>query len=214
VRFIRFILGQRHEDSGIEEGFFRVAYELRDSPLVEPTHRELLADILVWFEQTLNTPDRFNRTRSKGSYRRRARGIAWFGYINAPRSMGKSSMPDPERAPIVRRVFEEYATGRFNKQQILMKATAWGLRNRREVPLGSQAIGVLLRNQLYAGIVDVPEYGVRNKRGDFDPLVSEATFFRAQRCCQAVRRLRRRSCGAIRISHLASSSGVTPADGA
>jgi site-specific DNA recombinase len=128
--------------------------------------------------------------------------------------MGKSSMPDPERAPIVRRVFEEYATGRFNKQQILMKATAWGLRNRREVPLGSQAIGVLLRNQLYAGIVDVPEYGVRNKRGDFDPLVSEATFFRAQRCCQAVRRLRRRSCGAIRISHLASSSGVTPADGA
>ena len=27
--------------------------------------------------------------------------------------------------------------------------------------------GVLLRNQLYAGIVDVPEYGVRAKRGDF-----------------------------------------------
>ena len=78
MRFIRFVLGRRHEDSGSEEGLFRVAYELRDSPLVEPTDRELLADILVWFEQTLNTPDRFNRTRSKGSYRRRARGIAWF----------------------------------------------------------------------------------------------------------------------------------------
>ena len=39
---------------------------------------------------------------------------------------------------------------------------------------------MLLRNQLNAGIVDVPEYGVRNKRGDFDPLVSEDLFFRAQ----------------------------------
>jgi hypothetical protein len=28
---------------------------------------------------------------------------------------------------------------------------------------------MLLRNQLYAGIVDVPEYGVRAKRGDFEP---------------------------------------------
>ena len=42
------------------------------------------------------------------------------------------------------------------------------LRNRRGQPLTSQAIGMLLRNQLCAGIVDVPEYGVRNKRGDFD----------------------------------------------
>ncbi len=89
-------------------------------------------------------------------------------------------MLDPDRAPIVRRVFEEYATGRFSKQQILEKVTAWGLRNRRGVPLSSQAIGMLLRNQLYAGIVDVPEYGVRNKRGDFDPLISEGTFFRSQ----------------------------------
>jgi site-specific DNA recombinase len=106
--------------------------------------------------------------------------LAPLGYINAPRAFGKSLMRDPDRAPIVRRVFEEYATGRFNKQQLLQQATAWGLRNRRGAPLSSQAIGALLRNQLYAGIVDVPEYGVRNKRGDFDPLVSEETFFRAQ----------------------------------
>jgi hypothetical protein len=28
---------------------------------------------------------------------------------------------------------------------------------------------MLLRNQLYAGIVDVPEYGVRAKRGEIEP---------------------------------------------
>ena len=39
---------------------------------------------------------------------------------------------------------------------------------------------MLLRNQLYAGIVDVPEYGVRRKRGDFEPLIAEDLFYRAQ----------------------------------
>jgi hypothetical protein len=33
---------------------------------------------------------------------------------------------------------------------------------------------------LYAGIVDVPEYGVRAKRGDFEPLIAEDLFYRVQ----------------------------------
>ena len=106
--------------------------------------------------------------------------LAPIGYLNAPRSIGKSLMPDPERAPIVRRVFEAYATERFTKQQVLEQARAWGLTNRRARPLTSQAIGTLLRNRLYAGIVDVPEYGVRAKGGDFEPLLSEDLFYRVQ----------------------------------
>ncbi len=35
---------------------------------------------------------------------------------------------------------------------------------------------MLRRNQLYTGIVDVPEYGVRAKRGAFEPLISEDLF--------------------------------------
>ncbi|HEX2342642.1 MAG TPA: recombinase family protein [Vicinamibacterales bacterium] len=106
--------------------------------------------------------------------------LAPIGYLNAPRAMGKSLMADPERAPIVRRVFEEYATGRYTKEQLLKHARAWGLTNRRGRPLTSQAIGMLLRNQLYAGIVDVPEYSIRGRRGDFEPLISEDLFYRAQ----------------------------------
>jgi hypothetical protein len=71
-------------------------------------------------------------------------------------------------------------TGRFTKQQVLEQARAWGLTNRRNRPLTSQAIGMLLRNRLYAGIVDVPAYGVRAKRGDFEPLISEELFYRVQ----------------------------------
>jgi hypothetical protein len=36
----------------------------------------------------------------------------------------------------------------------------WGLTHRQGKPITSQAIGVLLRHHLYAGIVNVPEYGV------------------------------------------------------
>jgi DNA invertase Pin-like site-specific DNA recombinase len=106
--------------------------------------------------------------------------LAPIGYLNAPRSMGKSLVHDPERAPLVRRAFEEYATGHYTKEQLLKRARAWGLTNRRGKPLTSQAIGTLLRNQLYASIMDVPEYGVRGKRGDFEPLISENLFYQVQ----------------------------------
>jgi site-specific DNA recombinase len=87
---------------------------------------------------------------------------------------------DPQRAPLVRRAFERYATGRYTKEQLLKQATSWGLTSRRGKPLTSQAIGVLLRNQLYAGIVHAGGYGVRGKRGDFEPLIHEDLFYRVQ----------------------------------
>jgi hypothetical protein len=74
--------------------------------------------------------------------------LAPIGYVNAPRSSGKSLLQDPERAAIIRKAFEDYATGRFSKQQILEHVTAEGLRNRRNQPLSSQAIGALLGNRL------------------------------------------------------------------
>ena len=78
MRFVRFVLTRRDPDSGVESGPFRLAYELRDSPDVEAADRDLLAANLMWFEKNLETPTRFNRTKSKGFYRRNTRGIAWF----------------------------------------------------------------------------------------------------------------------------------------
>ena len=78
MRFIRFVLARRHSDSGVETGAFGLAYELRDSPDVSSADRERLAETLIWFEKNLVTPTRFNRTKSKGFYRRNTRGIARF----------------------------------------------------------------------------------------------------------------------------------------
>src|SRR5207237_8997959 len=43
--------------------------------------------------------------------------LAPLGYLNAPRSSGKSLIPDLERAPLVKRAFQDFATGRFTKDE-------------------------------------------------------------------------------------------------
>jgi hypothetical protein len=78
MHFIRFVLSRRHPDSGVEDGIFALAYELRDSPHLEAADRDVLIENLAWFEKNLETPTRFNRTKSKGFYRRKTRGIAWL----------------------------------------------------------------------------------------------------------------------------------------
>jgi len=106
--------------------------------------------------------------------------LAPIGYINVPKSFGKSLIPDPERAPGVRRIFEGFATGQFTQQELLAQVRRSGLTTRKGLPLSSQAFGTLLQNPLYIGIIDVPDYGVRWKRGDFEPLLGEDVFYRVQ----------------------------------
>lgn len=78
MAFLRFILSKQHPGSGFDDGLFGLAYTLCDSPDVILENREALRDSLAWFEKHLPTPKRFNRTTSKGYYRRNTRGIAWF----------------------------------------------------------------------------------------------------------------------------------------
>lgn len=110
--------------------------------------------------------------------------LAPLGYLNAPRWSGKSLVEDPERAPLVRRAFEELATGRYTKQQVLAEVTRLGLRTRRGSKVSSQTFDALLENQLYIGIIDVPEYGVRSQRGDFEALIDQKLFYRVQAILQ------------------------------
>lgn len=78
MAFMRFVLARRDPDSGVEAGVFSAAYDLRASKHLSPEDRTSLEDALSWFETNLQTPERFNRSRSKGFYRRMTRGIAWF----------------------------------------------------------------------------------------------------------------------------------------
>ena len=102
-----------------------------------------------------------------------------LGYLNAPKWSGKSLVHDPDRAKLVKRAFEDLATGRYTKQEVIARATAAGLRSRKGLTLSPQSFGQLMRNPIYIGRIESPDYGV-STRGDFEPIVDEATFYRAQ----------------------------------
>ena len=101
------------------------------------------------------------------------------GYRNAPRWSTTSLISDPERAPLIRRAFEELASARFSKSEVLARATKAGLRSRRGLVISPQSFGPMVRNAIYIGKVESRDFGVSTV-GDFEPLVDEATFYRAQ----------------------------------
>jgi site-specific DNA recombinase len=102
-----------------------------------------------------------------------------LGYLNAPKWSGKSLVHDPDRAELVKRAIEDLATGRYTKQEVIARATAAGLRSRKGLTLSPQSFGQMMRNPIYIGKIESPDYGV-STQGDFEPVVDEATFYRAQ----------------------------------
>jgi hypothetical protein len=76
--YLRFILPEKHPDTGVETGVFEAAYALKREGALAPMEREELEGLLRWFGDELPVPTRFNRTKSKGHYRRAAKGISWL----------------------------------------------------------------------------------------------------------------------------------------
>ena len=110
-------------------------------------------------------------------------GKAPLGYLNIRDANNKSMLvPDPERAPLVRMLFEDYAKGTDSiSGDLVEKARKWGLRNksRKGGLLSASQIQHILNNPFYFGVMRV--------KGDlqphrYEPIISQALFDR----CQAV----------------------------
>lgn len=101
-----------------------------------------------------------------------------LGYRNADARRGASLVPDPDRAPAVREAFEVCARGICGKA-LFARVTALGLRTKRGHPITLSRVYELLRNPVYAGWVRTPTW-TRDVRGDFEPLISDEIFARAQ----------------------------------
>ncbi len=94
-----------------------------------------------------------------------------------PRST-PSMIPDPETAELVKLAFHLVASGQAAKVEALKHVTALGLRSRKGKPLTPQSFSNMLRNTLYVGRMVVPAWEFEGP-GDFEPLVREETFNRA-----------------------------------
>ena len=93
--------------------------------------------------------------------------------------MGKSLIHDPERAPLVRRAFDDYATGRYKRTTAEAGQDLGSHQSPRETAYATGDWRATAE-PVVAGVVDVSEYGVRGKRSDFEPLISEELFYRVQ----------------------------------
>ncbi len=89
---------------------------------------------------------------------------------------------DPERAPLIRWVFEQYATGEHTVVDLLATATARGLTTvaspkRPSGPVGRSTLFSMLRNPYYMGII---RYKGIEHPGSHEPLIDLATWERVQ----------------------------------
>src|SRR5687768_3658142 len=101
-------------------------------PIDDTSTGKLMEGVLAAFAQFDND---VRSERTRGGMRAALELGRWtflapLGYLNAPRRTGKSLIPDPERAPLVRRAFQDFATGRCTKDEVRKRAIALGLRTR------------------------------------------------------------------------------------
>lgn len=134
-------------DSGIEVRFANDDLDLRSRG------GRLAADIQV--AVAVDYIRNLREEALKGIHGRLKQGLlpngVGIGYIDT--GAGKPKVIDPARAPLVKRVFELYATGAYTLRHITTDAERMGLRNRNGHALRMQEIHKVLRNPFYAGII-------------------------------------------------------------
>jgi site-specific DNA recombinase len=116
----------------------------------------------------------------KGIHGRLKQGIlpnaAGIGYLDC--GAGKPKEIDPKKGPLVRKLFELYATGGFTLRELTAEAERLGLRNKGRNPLHLKEIHTVLRNPFYAGTIRSRRYGLF--AGAHAPLITPGLFDRVQ----------------------------------
>ncbi len=150
-------------------------------PIADDSAGKLLANMLAAVAQFDNDAksDRTKAGMKAAVERGRWPFKAPLGYQNAGGGSRGQLVIDPVRGPLVRAAFEEYATGRLSKVEVLRRVIALGLRTEAGKPLTAQSLNSLLRNPIYFGWLHVPSWQLSG-RGDFEALVPEPLFRRVQ----------------------------------
>lgn len=97
------------------------------------------------------------------------------GYLNIRTSDGKATViVDNERAPIIQKLFEQYATGLYSVKDMMKKCKEWGLVNRSSgKAVNTSTIHRILNNRFYIG-----EMLYKNQwyKHNYETLIAPALF--------------------------------------
>lgn len=147
---------------------------------------KLIHDIRVAMAK--NYSDNLSEEARKGMLEKAEQGIwptkAPLGYMNVLGPNGKRIIEkDSERAPIVEKMFEQYATGDYSMKEITKMARADGLcfkRTKHPITLGS--VHLILRNRIYTGDFDWLD---KTYSGIHEPVISKELWERVQEVIDA-----------------------------
>jgi DNA invertase Pin-like site-specific DNA recombinase len=115
-------------------------------------------------------------------------GVAPIGYLNnTNRQTGENTLiKDPERFPLIRRMWDMMLTGMYSPPQILDIANnEWGLRTRPTRKMGGKPmcrshIYQIFSKTFYYGWFEFPKGSGHYFQGKHDPMVSESEFEHVQ----------------------------------
>jgi len=117
----------------------------------------------------------------KGFYGRLKQGFyplpAPLGYLD--RGKARKKELDPDRAPLVAKLFALYGTGQYSLHRLLNESRVWVLTNRRGSPLTLNGLSTLLNNPFYTGLMRVRRTGELFP-GNHQPLITKSLFDRVQ----------------------------------
>ncbi|MDX2181551.1 MAG: recombinase family protein [Bryobacteraceae bacterium] len=117
----------------------------------------------------------------KGFYGRLKQGLlpmpAPLGYLNT--GAGKPKTVDPTSGPLIRQLYEVYATGRYNFHDLLKLTRDWGLRGRSGKHITKNGLTKLLRNPFYIGLIHIGITG-QTFPGAHTPIIPKALYDRVQ----------------------------------
>ncbi len=139
------------------------------------------SDILRWdmgvmFARfyVLQLSDNIKRSKEQAAKRGVWMGLAPTGYMHVTNEKGeKTIVPDPDRAPFIRKLFEMYATGNYSLQTLKTAATEMGLRTKKGELLAVSQINKILKKPFYCGVMET-KYGIMEHC--YEPLITQALF--------------------------------------
>src|SRR3990167_2900195 len=98
-----------------------------------------------------------------------------FGYVYDHRL--RNIVPEPKEAKIVKRVFEEFATGKYGLTSISHRLAEFGVKSSNSKPRSNSSIYNLLTNELYIGIM---RWKGEPFEGSYQPLITKQLFAKVQ----------------------------------
>ncbi len=103
-------------------------------------------------------------------------GKAPWGYLNTlDLSKSKVITPDPEKAPIVKILFEKYSTGKYTFPELATMANKLGQKSRHGMKISKQLVSKIIKNPIYCGKIVVAKFDI-STQGSHKAIISEKLF--------------------------------------